>query len=58
MICNYLKRLDSGFRRNDGEGGCRTFYEFIKVEKLVKSPKTRHCERSEAISYRLGACIY
>jgi hypothetical protein len=34
MICNYLKRLDSGFRRNDGEGGCCTFYECIKVNVL------------------------
>ncbi|MEA3428672.1 MAG: hypothetical protein U9Q84_05565, partial [Thermodesulfobacteriota bacterium] len=29
MICNYLKKLDSGFRRNDGEGGGCTFYKFI-----------------------------
>ncbi len=37
MICNYLKKLDSGFRRNDDEGGCWTFCEtvkFIMYEKI------------------------
>ena len=28
---NYLERLDSGFRRNDGKGYLSTFYECIKV---------------------------
>ncbi len=30
MLCNYLKRLDSGFRRNDGKRYFSTFYETIK----------------------------
>jgi len=33
IIYNYMKRLDSGFRRNDRERGFPTFYEIIKVEK-------------------------
>jgi hypothetical protein len=35
----------SGFRRNDGEGGCWTFYEFIKIDGLVKS---RHSGESRS----------
>jgi hypothetical protein len=29
--CNYLKELDSGFRRNDGEKRLHAFYETIKI---------------------------
>jgi hypothetical protein len=41
VICNYLKRLDSGFRlsacdaqagRNDGKWCFSTFYETIKID--------------------------
>jgi hypothetical protein len=28
--CNYLKELDSGFRRNDENGQFQAFYEIIK----------------------------
>ena len=31
MVCNCLKRLDSGFRRNDGKWGFSTFYETINI---------------------------
>ncbi|MFO7971758.1 MAG: hypothetical protein R6U40_08405 [Desulfobacterales bacterium] len=31
ILCNYLKILDSGFRRNDGKRYFMTFCEFIKV---------------------------
>jgi len=34
---NWWKELDSGFRRNDGNSHFLTFYEFIKIEDLVKS---------------------
>jgi len=37
-IDNYLKRLDSGFRRNDGKQHFTTFYEIINVDGVVKSP--------------------
>ena len=30
MVCNCLKRLDSGFRRNDGKWYFETFYEIVK----------------------------
>jgi hypothetical protein len=30
----YLKKLDSGFRRNDGKPHFRTFYETIKFDNL------------------------
>ena len=30
-LCNQLKKLDSGFRRNDKEWYFFTFYEFIKI---------------------------
>jgi hypothetical protein len=30
-ICNHMKRLDSGFRRNDKKWCYSNFYEFIKV---------------------------
>jgi hypothetical protein len=33
-IHNDLKRLDSGFRRNDGKPHLRTFDEAIKVQNL------------------------
>jgi hypothetical protein len=29
--CNYLKALDSGFRRNDGKTKIQTFYETILI---------------------------
>jgi hypothetical protein len=29
-VQNSLKRLDSGFRRNDGKRNLATFFEFIK----------------------------
>ncbi len=34
MVCNLLKRLDSGFRRNDGKENFSTFYEFINFSSL------------------------
>jgi hypothetical protein len=36
-IDNYLKGLDSGFRRNDGKPHFQTFYEIINIDVLVKS---------------------
>jgi len=36
-FCNQLKKLDSGFRRNDKKWCFSTFYEFIKIEYLWKS---------------------
>ena len=30
-LCNQLKKLDSGFRRNDKKWCFSTFYEFIKT---------------------------
>jgi len=32
MLCNCLKRLDSGFCRNDGKRYFVTFYEAVKIE--------------------------
>jgi hypothetical protein len=52
MICNYSKRLDSGFHRSDGESGCWTFYEFIKfgLHAFVLSRLTRcHASAWECI---------
>jgi glycosyltransferase involved in cell wall biosynthesis len=42
MLYNYLKKLDSGFRRNDGKRYFSTFYETInnkhvELERVVKS---------------------
>ena len=37
-ICNHLKRLDSGFRRNDKKWCFSTFYEVVKFDAFVKSP--------------------
>jgi len=34
MVCNCLKRLDSGFRRNDGKENFSTFYEFINIDSI------------------------
>ena len=31
MACNCLKRLDSGFRRNDGKRYFETFYEIVNI---------------------------
>jgi len=36
MVCNCLKRLDYGFRRNDGKQYFGTFYEAIKIERFSK----------------------
>ena len=36
-IYNYLKRLDSGFRRNEGKQHFKTFYETINLDGFVKS---------------------
>ena len=36
-LCNQLKKLDSGFRRNDKKWCFSTFYEFISFE-ISKSP--------------------
>jgi len=36
MACNCLKKLDSGFRRNDGKRCFWTFYESIIVDAPVK----------------------
>ncbi len=30
-LCNQLKKLDSGFRRNDKKWCFSTFYEFINI---------------------------
>ncbi len=54
-VQNLLKRLDSGFRRNDEKRTKRTFYETIKCDGLVKSLQSGRCERSEAISYFVSA---
>jgi hypothetical protein len=60
MVCNYLKRLDSGLRRNDGKRYLGTFYDTINLDELVKSPKTvmsdliRHPELIEFTGFRLG----
>jgi hypothetical protein len=35
---NYLKILDSGFRRNDEKGRFSTFYEFVKINVLFAKP--------------------
>jgi len=35
MVCNCLKRLDSGFRRNDGKRYFGTFYECIIIDAFV-----------------------
>jgi hypothetical protein len=40
MVCNCLKRLDSGFRRNDGKENFSTFYESIKNKYSFFSLKT------------------
>jgi len=34
MVCNCLKRLDSGFRRNDGKRYFGTFYETFLRDSL------------------------
>jgi hypothetical protein len=55
-----LDLLDSGFRRNDGKWQFPTFYEFIKFDGLVKSPKTvmpdliRHPEVIGFTGFRLS----
>jgi hypothetical protein len=36
-----LKRLDSRFHGNDRKTNLRTFYDFIKIDELVKSQKVR-----------------
>jgi hypothetical protein len=33
-LCNQLKKLDSGFRRNDKKWCFSTFYEFINFDSL------------------------
>jgi len=38
MACNCMKRLDSGFRRNDGKRYFQTFYEFITIKTVDNSP--------------------
>jgi hypothetical protein len=43
MVWNYLKRLDSGFRRNDIKRYFETFRETINLEQRIKL-------RSEATS--------
>jgi hypothetical protein len=39
-LCNKLKKLDSGFRRNDKKWCFSTFYEFIKADNssITKTP--------------------
>jgi len=37
-LCNQLKKLDSGFRRNDKKWCFSTFYEVINLDAHVKSP--------------------
>jgi len=37
IIQKYLKLLDSGFRRNDENGLFWGFYEFNKIDGIVKS---------------------
>ena len=34
-LCNQLKKLDSGFRRNDKKWCFSTFYEFINIEQRM-----------------------
>jgi len=40
-IDNYLKRLDSGFRRNDGKQHLNTFYEIVKYDSILLKKKIR-----------------
>jgi hypothetical protein len=35
MVCNCLKGLDSGFRRNDGKRYFLTFYETINIQTTI-----------------------
>ena len=54
---NYLKGLDSGFRRNGRKAYLQTFYETIKIDDLVKSRKSRHsCESSPPQADRRRPC--
>ena len=39
-LCNQLKKLDSGFRRNDKKWCFSTFYMGIKVDIAAKRHKT------------------
>ena len=34
-LCNQLKKLDSGFRRNDKKWCFSTFYEFINIQSSI-----------------------
>jgi hypothetical protein len=36
VLCNCLKRLDSGFRRNEVKRYFMTFCEFINIELMIK----------------------
>jgi len=36
---NYLKRLDSGFRRNARKKHFQTFYEIIKIQILIEKDR-------------------
>ena len=49
-LCNQLKKLDSGFRRNDKKWCFSTFYEFINI-KLKTKPL---CQSDEQCCYFLG----
>ena len=45
MVCNCLKRLDSGFRRNDGKRYFWSFYEASKINCAECDKYT--CDRLE-----------
>jgi len=52
---NYMKILDSGFRRNDGKGNFSIFYEFVNINELTKS---QEAQKESTICSELGLVLF
>ena len=52
-IFRYLKQLDSGFRRNDGNASFQTFYEIINFDGFLKN-RGRFLNRPYSIPFFTG----
>ncbi len=58
-LCNQLKKLDSGFRRNDKKCCFSTFYEFIKVQMTKSKCQIKSkTPMSKCFSFDVGRSMF
>jgi predicted Fe-Mo cluster-binding NifX family protein len=49
-VCNFLRTLDSGFRRNDGKNAFSTFYETVIIKQFPEYTPEHNKEKSMRVA--------